>query len=93
MANVYVGATRRSYRNPSYTQVVNHDFRLGLCEAVVAASYGSARSVFWDGRLGSLEKGKVADLTVWDMVWEEERLLEARLEETWFEGERIWKAE
>ncbi|XDG06307.1 hypothetical protein ABKA04_005922 [Annulohypoxylon sp. FPYF3050] len=93
MANVYVGATRRSYRNPSYTQVVNHDFRLGVCEAVVAASYGSARSVFWDGRLGSLERGNVADLTVWDMVWEEERLLEARLEETWFEGERIWKAE
>ncbi|KAI1088072.1 amidohydrolase 3 [Rostrohypoxylon terebratum] len=93
MANVYVGATRRSYRNPSYAHVVNHDFRLGVCEAVVAASYGSARSVFWDGRLGSLESGKRADLTVWDMVWDEERLLEARLEETWFDGERIWSAE
>ncbi|KAI2466841.1 amidohydrolase [Annulohypoxylon bovei var. microspora] len=92
MANVYVATTRRSYRNAEYDEVVNHNFRLGVCESVVAASYGSARSVFWDTRLGSLEKGKVADLTVWDMVWEKERLLGATLEETWFGGEKIWGA-
>ncbi|KAI1453307.1 amidohydrolase 3 [Annulohypoxylon moriforme] len=91
MANVYVATTRKSYRNVAYTETVNPDFRLGVCESVVAASYGSARSVFWDRRLGSLERGKVADLTVWEMGWEEEeRLLGARLVETWFAGEKIW---
>ncbi|KAI1387602.1 amidohydrolase 3 [Hypoxylon trugodes] len=91
MGNVYVATTRKSYRNTAYDEVVNYNFRLGVCESVVAASYGSARSVFWDDRLGSLEVGKVADLTVWDMQWDRDALLGAKVEETWFGGERVWK--
>ncbi|KAI1380515.1 amidohydrolase 3 [Hypoxylon crocopeplum] len=90
MANVYVATTRKSYRNTKYDNVVNYNFRLGICESVVAASYGSARSVFWDNRLGSLEAGKVADLTIWDMEWEEDKLLGASIKETWFNGEKVW---
>ncbi|KAI1141409.1 amidohydrolase [Hypoxylon sp. FL0543] len=90
MANVYVATTRKSYRNTQYEEVVNYKFRLGICESVVAASYGSARSVFWDKRLGSLEKGKVADLTIWDMEWDEGKLLSAKVKETWFDGEKVW---
>lgn len=90
MANVYVAATRKSYRNTKYDEVVNYNFRLGICESVVAASYGSARSVFWDKRLGSLEPGKVADLTIWDMDWKEDKLLGATVKETWFNGEKVW---
>ncbi|KAI5918118.1 amidohydrolase [Camillea tinctor] len=92
MGNVYVAATRRSFRNTQYDTVVNHNFRLGVCESVVAASHGSARSVFWDRRLGSLEPGKVADLTIWDMEWEEDKLLNAAVKETWFGGEKVWSA-
>lgn len=99
MGNVYVATTRRSYRNTKYAEVVNYNYRLGVCESVVAASYGPARSVFWDQRLGSLEKGKVADLTVWDMQWEDGeegkeggRLLAAKVKETWFKGEKVWEA-
>ncbi|KAI1502164.1 amidohydrolase [Biscogniauxia marginata] len=92
MGNVYVATTRKSFRNTQYVNVVNYNFRLGICESVVAASYGSARSVFWDRRLGSLEPGKVADLTIWDMEWEEDKLLNATVKETWFNGERVWSA-
>ncbi|KAI0116043.1 amidohydrolase [Hypoxylon sp. NC0597] len=92
MANVYVATTRKSYRNTKYDEVVNYKYRLGICESVVAASYGSARSVFWDDRLGSLEKGKVADLTIWDMEWEKDKLLSAKVKETWFNGEKVWGA-
>ncbi|KAI1487844.1 amidohydrolase [Biscogniauxia mediterranea] len=95
MGNVYVAATRRSFRNARYGGgVVNQEgCRLGVCESVVAASHGSARSVFWDRRLGSLEPGKLADLTIWDMQWgEEDRLLDATVKETWFAGERVWSA-
>jgi predicted amidohydrolase YtcJ len=91
MANMYVVATRKSYHSTAYDEVVNYNFRLGVCEAVVAASHGSARSVFWDGRLGSLEKGKVADLTVWDMEWDEDKLLSAVVQEMWFKGEKVWE--
>ncbi|KAK6080854.1 amidohydrolase family protein [Seiridium cupressi] len=90
MGNVYVATTRKSYRNTEYDTVVNYQYRLGLCESVVAASHGSARSVFWNQRLGSLQQGKVADLTIWDMQWEKDQLLEARIQETWFNGERVW---
>ncbi|KAI2628655.1 amidohydrolase 3 [Hypoxylon sp. NC1633] len=92
MGNVYVATTRKSYRNTEYDNVVNYNFRLGICESVVAASYGSARSVFWDKRLGSLEPGKVADLTIWDMEWEEDKLLAATIKETWFNGQKVWGA-
>lgn len=93
MGNAYVATTRKSYRNTEYDQVVNFNYRLGLCESVVAASHGSARSVFWDERLGSLEKGKVADLTIWDMQWENDKLLEAKIEETWVDGVKVWAAQ
>ncbi|KAI0386485.1 amidohydrolase 3 [Hypomontagnella monticulosa] len=92
MGNVYVATTRKSYRNTKYDEVVNYNYRLGVCESVVAASYGSARSVFWDKRLGSLEPGKVADLTIWDMDWDKEKLLNATIKETWFAGEKVWGA-
>ncbi|KAI1102894.1 amidohydrolase 3 [Jackrogersella minutella] len=92
MGNVYVAATRKSYRNTAFADVVNYNFRLGVCESVVAASYGSARSVFWDTRLGSLERGKVADLTLWDMQWDKDALLSAAVKETWFRGEKVWEA-
>lgn len=90
MNNLYVATTRKSSRNLEYTKVVNENFRLGMCESIVAASGGAARSVFAEERTGSLEVGKLADFIVVEMEWEANALLQAKVKETWFEGRRIW---
>lgn len=91
--NCYVATTRQSARDPSYKEVVNPQSALGLCETVVAASTGSARSCFWEDVAGSIEKGKLADFAVVDMVWEKEQLLEAKVVQTWFAGRKVFDAE
>lgn len=91
-ANCYVATNRRSAREPDLETVVNPEFALGLCESVVAGSLGSAWSCFMEGVTGSIEKGKKADLAVVDMRWEKERLLEAKVVETWFAGRRVFNA-
>lgn len=93
LRNLYTATTRRSAREPESVETVNEGFRLGLLEAVVAATRGSAYSCFADGFTGRLEVGMKADFVVVDMVWEEERLLEAEVWETWFDGRRVWGRE
>ncbi|KAM0335413.1 hypothetical protein ACHAQA_000458 [Verticillium albo-atrum] len=90
MHNLYVATTRQSSRKPDCGKApVNKHFRLGLCEAIVAATAGAAQSVFED-RVGSLEVGKLADFVIVDMSLDPARLLEAKVKETWFEGRQIW---
>lgn len=91
--NCYVAVTRQSARDPSYKEVVNPEFKLGLCESIVAGSAGSAKSCFMEDVTGTVVKGKLADLAVVDMVWENEKLLEARVVQTWFEGRKVFDAE
>lgn len=93
LGNVYVGTTRRSYREPGSEETVNAHFALGMCEAVAAATEGAAYSCFQEGRVGRLAEGLKADFVVVDMAWDKTRLLEARIEETWFDGRRVWKSE
>ncbi|CAI7641032.1 unnamed protein product [Penicillium bialowiezense] len=85
MENLYVATTRKSSRDSQYTGVVNEHFRLGM-----SATGGAARSVFADERIGSLEIGKLADFVVVDMKWEPDTLMEAKINETWFEGRKVW---
>ncbi|KAK4098590.1 amidohydrolase 3 [Parathielavia hyrcaniae] len=92
LGNIYVGTTRRSYREPEMEAAVNPHFALGLCEAVAAATEGAAYSCFDDHRVGVLEKGRKADFVVVDMEWEKEKLMDARVAETWFDGARVWPA-
>jgi predicted amidohydrolase YtcJ len=92
LGNIYVGTTRRSYREPEMETAVNSHFGLGLCEAVVAATEGAAYSCFDDHRVGVLEKGHKADFVIIEMEWEKERLMEAKVTETWFDGARVWSA-
>ncbi len=90
MHNLYVATTRQSARDPQYTEAVNKHFQLGMCEAVVAASTGAARSVFSEERTGSLEVGKLADFIVADMRWNADALLEAKVKEAWYGGRKVW---
>lgn len=92
LGNIYVGTTRRSYREPEMTTTVNPHFALGLCEAVAAGTEGAAYSCFDDHRIGVLKKGHKADFVVVDMEWEKERLMEAKVAETWFDGVKVWSA-
>lgn len=92
MHNIYVATTRQSSRKPGYGEPVNEQFRLGFCQAIVAASKGAAQSVFED-RTGTLEVGKLADFVVVDMGLDPATLLEARIKETWFEGRKVWSEE
>lgn len=89
--NLYVATTRRSARYPAWTTTVNEHFRLGICEAVSAATAGAARSVFLEERVGTLEVGKKADFTIVDFGWDATQLLGASVRETWFEGKRVFK--
>ncbi|UPK99926.1 hypothetical protein LCI18_010861 [Fusarium solani-melongenae] len=91
MHNLYVATTRQSSRKPGYGKPVNEHFQLGLCESIVAATEGAARSVFED-RTGRLEAGKLADFVVVDMSLDPAELLEAKVKETWFEGRLVWSA-
>lgn len=90
--NLYVATSRRSAREPGVGAAVNAHFALGLCESVVGATLGSAKSCFMDCVTGSIEVGKKADLAVMDMSWDEEKLLEAKVVETWFGGRQVFDA-
>ncbi|KAJ9136540.1 Amidohydrolase family protein [Pleurostoma richardsiae] len=93
LANAYVATTRRSARQPESTEVVNEHFALGLCESVVAGTRGAAYSCFADGWTGSLAAGKKADFVVCEMEWDKEKLLSAKVQETWFEGRQVYVSE
>ncbi|EAW14178.1 amidohydrolase [Aspergillus clavatus NRRL 1] len=90
LRNLYTATTRRSAREPASLETVNPHFRLSLLEAVTAATAGSAYSCFADGFTGSLEAGKKADFAVVDMAWEAERLLDASVYATYFDGRRVY---
>ncbi|KAF6818770.1 amidohydrolase [Colletotrichum sojae] len=92
MNNLYIATTRRSAREPELETVVNPQFALSLCDVVAGATEGAARSCFLDDRVGSLEVGKKADLTVLDIEWEPSKALELKVVETWFGGEQIYAA-
>ncbi|KAJ6000483.1 hypothetical protein N7481_000892 [Penicillium waksmanii] len=91
MQNLYVATTRRSSRDPQYPDIVNKHFQLGMCEAVVAATGGAARSVFSERRVGTLAAGKMADFIIVDMEWDAYSLLKASIKETWYEGRKVWQ--
>ncbi|KAK8062089.1 hypothetical protein PG997_014186 [Apiospora hydei] len=102
LKNIYTAATRRSARDPAVTEedgdkdavrMMNPQFALELAAAVTAATAGSAYSCFMDRWAGRLEKGLSADLAVVEMEWEAEKLLEARVRETWFRGVKVYEAE
>ncbi|ATY62280.1 amidohydrolase family [Cordyceps militaris] len=93
LPNLYVATTRRSYREPALATAVNPGFALTVAQAVAGATHGSAYSCFADKETGSLEVGKKADFVVVEGELLPEKLMEAVVSETWFEGRRVFKRE
>ncbi|KAJ6444980.1 amidohydrolase family protein [Purpureocillium lavendulum] len=90
MPNLYTATTRRSGREPERKDRTTPQFALDIVAAFAAATHGAAYSCFADGRTGSLDVGKEANLAVVDMEWDAERLLDATVCETWYRGRRIY---
>ncbi|ETI25654.1 hypothetical protein G647_02428 [Cladophialophora carrionii CBS 160.54] len=90
LPNLYTATTRRSAREPDSEEVVNKHFALPLLNAFSAATQGAAHSVFLDKITGSLEAGMKADFVVLDMEWAPEKLLQATVKQTWFNGKQVY---
>ncbi|KAL0935440.1 amidohydrolase family protein [Colletotrichum truncatum] len=90
--NLYIATTRKSAREPELETVVNPHFALSLCDVVAGATEGAARSCFLEDRVGSLDVGKKADLAVLDLEWEPSKALQAKVVETWFDGQQVFSA-
>ncbi|KAJ6164464.1 amidohydrolase 3 [Penicillium chermesinum] len=88
--NLYNATTRRSALEPDTTDTVNEHFGISLAQAATAATTGAAYARFADSWTGSLEAGLSADFIVVDMQWSPDKLLEAKVCETWYKGERVF---
>lgn len=94
LKNLYVATTRKSARYPDAGDLpVNEKFKLGIAEAVNAATFGAAYSCFTEDRLGTLEVGKEADFVIVDMDFVAENLLSAKVAETYFAGKKVYDAQ
>ncbi|KAJ5263512.1 amidohydrolase 3 [Penicillium angulare] len=88
--NLYNATTRRSALEPESTETVNAHFGITLAQAAAAATTGAAYSRFADSWTGSLKEGLTADFLVVDMQWNPETLLEAKVCQTWYKGEKVY---
>ncbi|KAI0912660.1 amidohydrolase 3 [Ustulina deusta] len=91
LKGLYTATTRRSAREPELEDRVNPHFALELAAAIAAGTEGSAHSCFADWA-GKLETGRSADFAVVDMEWSADKLLQAKVVQTWFEGKKVFDA-
>ncbi|KAK5075372.1 hypothetical protein LTS08_001560 [Lithohypha guttulata] len=91
LRNLYIATTRRSAREETSAETMNEEFKLKLGQALSAASFGAAYSCFADNSVGTLEKGKLADFAVVDMIWDADQLLKGRVDETWLGGQCVFR--
>ncbi|OJJ31454.1 hypothetical protein ASPWEDRAFT_45383 [Aspergillus wentii DTO 134E9] len=92
LPNLYNATTRRSVIEPESTEVVNEHFGLSMAAAFTAATKTAAFSRFAESWTGSLAAGLSADFVVLEMDWKPERLLQARVQQTWFQGRKTFDA-
>lgn len=90
LPNLYNATTRRSATEPDMKDTVNEQYALSLGSAVTAATAGSAYSCRTDQWTGSLRSGYMADFVVLDFDWNPETLLQARVQQTWFGGTKVF---
>jgi predicted amidohydrolase YtcJ len=90
MPNLYNATTRKSAMRPEMTGQTNPSQAFTLSQAFHAATTGAAYSRFAETWTGSLKPGLRADFVVLDCKWSPETLLEAKVEQTWAQGKRIY---
>ncbi|KAL2847451.1 amidohydrolase 3 [Aspergillus pseudoustus] len=91
--NMYNATTRRSAVDLDSQEALNSEFALELVDAVAAMTKGAAYSRFAESWTGSLKEGLSADFVVVDMQWEANKLLEAKVCQTWYRGEKVFDIE
>ncbi|KAL3471833.1 amidohydrolase 3 [Aspergillus californicus] len=91
--NLYSATTRRSTAEPHSTETLNPEFGLQLVEAITGVTEGAAYARFAEGWTGALKAGLCADFVVVDMSWDQERLLQAKVCQTWYRGKKVFDIE
>lgn len=91
LPNLYNATTRKSALEPDSPDTTNPQFAIKpLGTAVLAATASAAYSRFADSWTGKLQVGFQADFVVLDMVWDKEKLLEAKVLQTWYRGRKVY---
>lgn len=89
LPNLYTATTRKSGHKPEMTQVTTPQYALSLAAAVAANTQGAAYSCFADQSVGRLAVGMLANLTVMDLTWDPAKLLQGKVVETWYRGQKL----
>ena len=90
LPNLYNATTRRSALDPTRNDTVNAEFAVPLATAISAATSGAAFASFAETWTGSLQAGFQADFVILDMQWTPDKLLEARVCQTWYKGKKVF---
>jgi predicted amidohydrolase YtcJ len=90
MPNMYNATTRKSAMRVEMTEQTNVHQAFTISQAFHAATTGAAYSRFAESWTGSLKVGLSADFIVLDSKWTPETLLEAKLEQTWSRGKKLF---
>lgn len=90
------GAINRKPRKGVYgDQPFGKDECITPIQALRTYTWNSAYCMFWEEKIGSLEKGKYADLVIWQenpITVDPEEMLKVRVEATMVNGEWVYKA-
>ncbi|GIN90466.1 amidohydrolase [Siminovitchia terrae] len=91
MLGLYHAVTRKDY---TLEETWNEQEKISLAQALRAYTYGSAYSVFRENEIGTLEKGKLADVVVLDrnlFSVPEKEILDAKVELTIVDGQVVYE--
>ncbi|MFS0645957.1 amidohydrolase [Siminovitchia sp. 179-K 8D1 HS] len=91
MLGIYHAVTRQDY---SLEKTWNEQEKISLAQALRAYTYGSAYSVFRENEIGTLEKGKLADVIILDRNLfhvPEKEILDAKVEITIVDGQIVYE--
>jgi predicted amidohydrolase YtcJ len=90
---IHAAVTRRPRLGVYGDQPFGTDECIGVTEALRTYTWNSAYCMFWEDKIGSLEKGKYADLVVWNrdpLAQPKEKILDLKVERTMLGGEWVY---
>ncbi|GIN22726.1 MAG TPA: amidohydrolase [Bacillus bacterium] len=91
MLGIYHAVTRKDY---TLVDTWNEQEKVTLAQALKAYTYGSAYSVFRENEIGTLEKGKLADIVILDRNLfdiPEKEILDTNVELTIVDGQIVYE--